>query len=94
MTSLNHDANTYLAVTVAPSSAFASEPAGLAQHPAVEYVGMVGQLQDVQLLSVPKAQWGDVEADVLGWLKAREGVLNVQVQSPPRTRAKRGGDEL
>lgn len=86
---LDHTANAYLAITLSQSSALFSDPAGLAQHPAVQYVGQVGQLQDVQLVSVPRAQWVEAEADVMGWLKARDGVVNVQVQSPPRARAKR-----
>lgn len=91
---LDHDAHAYIAVTLVPTSTFHVEPRGLAQHPAVDYVGQVGELQDVQLVSVPKAQWPEVEADVLGWLKAREGVVHVQVQSAPKMRARRGGDEL
>jgi hypothetical protein len=91
---LNHDANAYLAVTLAPSSPYLTQPTRLADHAAVNYVGPVGELSDVQLVAVPKAQWGMVETDVLGWLKGREGVAGVQVQAPPGQRAKRGGDEL
>jgi hypothetical protein len=92
---LNFDANAYISVTLDPSAASFGSPATLAAgHNAVEYVGPVGQLADVQLVSVPKDQWPAAQADVLGWLKSRPGVVHVEVQGPPRTRAKRGGDEL
>jgi hypothetical protein len=91
---LDFDANTYISVTLDPALAPLTSPEALGQHDAVQYVGSVGQLADVQLVSVPKAEWSEVQEDVLGWLKSRPGVVHVEVQSPPRTRAKRGGDEL
>ncbi|CDO71921.1 hypothetical protein BN946_scf184940.g68 [Trametes cinnabarina] len=60
----------------------------------VRPLGRVGQLQDVQLLSVPRASWPSVQGELLDSLNALPGVLRVDVQEKPRTRAKRGGDEL
>jgi hypothetical protein len=91
---LDYDANTYISVTLDPSAPSFGSPDALGQHAAVEYVGPVGQLADVQLVSVPKSDWQDAQADVLGWLRARPGVVHVEVQAPPRMRAKRGGEEL
>jgi hypothetical protein len=91
---LDFDANTYISVTLDPSSASFGSPNVLASHDAIQYVGPVGQLADVQLLSVTKTEWPAVQADVLGWLKNKPGVVHVEVQAPPRTRAKRGIEEL
>ncbi|KAH9939425.1 hypothetical protein B0H21DRAFT_698461 [Amylocystis lapponica] len=91
---LNHDEFVYLAVTVAPSSPFLADPAALAAHTAVTHLGPVGQMRDVQLLSVPRTTWDRVQGDVLSSLNGLNGVLRVDMQGPPRTRARRGGDEL
>ncbi|KAF7791052.1 hypothetical protein EIP86_002012 [Pleurotus ostreatoroseus] len=64
----------------------------LASHPAVAYVGHVGELQDVRLLSVPKERWGQAQADILANLNSINGVKGVEVQQPPRTRVKRGDE--
>jgi len=53
----------------------------------------VGELQDVQLFAVPKADWDQVGEDILAVLKAKQGVLGVDVQVP-KERVKRGSDEL
>jgi len=86
------DSNIYLAVTLARSSPFYANPSGLlVYHFAVNYVGNVGQLPDVQLFSVPKVVWDSRQQDILSFLKGSEGVQRVDVQSP-KTRSKR--DEL
>jgi hypothetical protein len=91
--SLNYDANVYLSVTLASSSPFYSNPAGLASsHPLVNHVGTVGQLEDVQLFSVPKVEWNSAQEDILSFLKGEEGVRRVDVQTL-KTRSKRT-DEL
>ncbi|KAJ8087973.1 hypothetical protein AAF712_011692 [Marasmius tenuissimus] len=91
---MNHDMNTYIAVTLSPGSSFSQTPASLASvHPALAHVGQVGQLNDVQLVSVPKTDWGNVGDDILASLRSSQGVVNVDVQQP-KQRAKRGGDEL
>ncbi|RDB19502.1 hypothetical protein Hypma_013608 [Hypsizygus marmoreus] len=90
--SLNYDMNTYLAVTLSSASPFFGAPAQLAMvHPAVAHVGQVGQLQDVQLFSVPNFEWERVSEDVLEKLSKAEGVGRVDVQKLA-ARAKR--DEL
>jgi len=84
--------NIYLAVTLARASPFYANPSGLsASHSAVNHVGNVGQLPDVQLFSVPKVVWDSRQQDILSFLKGSEGVQRVDVQSP-KTRSKR--DEL
>ncbi|OCH86202.1 hypothetical protein OBBRIDRAFT_738453 [Obba rivulosa] len=89
---LNYDQNVYLAVTLAPSSASFNSPSVLAVHPSVTHLGTVGQMRDVQLLSVPRHDWDDVQAEVLSSLRSLGGVNRVDVQEPPRTRVKRGGE--
>ncbi|KAF8061548.1 hypothetical protein FPV67DRAFT_1673180 [Lyophyllum atratum] len=91
---LNYDLNTYLAVTLSSASPFFGEPAQLALvHPAVAHVGQVGQLEDVQIFSVPKFEWERVSEDVLKKLKEANGVGRVDVQKA-EARTKRGTDEL
>jgi hypothetical protein len=91
--SLNYDANVYLSVTFSSSSPFYRNPSGLASsHPAVNHVGMVGQLEDVQLFSVPKAHWDSSQQDIMSFLKNGQGVQRVDVQSL-KQRSKRS-DEL
>jgi hypothetical protein len=90
----NYDLNTYLAVTLSPSSPFLQQPAALAQvHPAVAHVGQVGQMEDVQLFSVAKFEWERASGDVLNKLENSEGVRRVDVQELAQ-RTKRGVDEL
>jgi len=86
------NSNVYLAVTLARTSPFYVNPSGLsASHSAVNHVGNVGQLSDVQLFSVPKVEWDSRQQDILSFMKGGEGVQRVDVQSP-KTRSKR--DEL
>lgn len=86
------NSNVYLAVTLARSSPFYTNPSGLStSHSVVNHVGTVGQLPDVQLFSVPKVEWDSRQQDILSFLKGSEGVQRVDVQSP-RARSKR--DEL
>ncbi|KAF7348423.1 p-loop containing nucleoside triphosphate hydrolase protein [Mycena sanguinolenta] len=91
---LNYAANTYLAVTLPPSSSYLQAPASLALlHPAVAHVGQVGAMPDVQIVSIPKDEWElseDKRAEILAAFRA---VGKVDVQEP-KQRAKRGGDEL
>ncbi|KAF9792589.1 hypothetical protein BJ322DRAFT_58646 [Thelephora terrestris] len=84
--------NVYLAVTLARSSPFYLNPSGLSiPYPAVNHVGNVGQLPDVQLFSVPRAEWDSRQQVILNFLKGSEGVQRVDVQSA-KARSKR--DEL
>ncbi|KAJ6508471.1 hypothetical protein C8R45DRAFT_893050 [Mycena sanguinolenta] len=91
---LNYAVNTYLAVTLPSSSSFLQAPASLARlHPAVAHVGQVGEMPDVQIVSIPKDEWElseDKRAEILAAFQA-VGKVDVQV---PKQRAKRGGDEL
>ncbi|KAJ3731602.1 hypothetical protein DFJ43DRAFT_1078027 [Lentinula guzmanii] len=90
----NYDLNTYVAVSLAPNSPFLNTPSSLSSiHPALTHVGQVGQLQDVQLVSVPKDDWNNIGDDILASLKGSEGISSVSVQEL-RQRTKRGGDEL
>ncbi|EDR11135.1 uncharacterized protein LACBIDRAFT_324688 [Laccaria bicolor S238N-H82] len=91
---LDYDHNTYLAVTLSTASHTRFQPSSLsAVHPSLTYHGQVGELHDVQLFAVPKADWDQVGEDILAVLKAKEGVLGVDVQVP-KQRVKRGSDEL
>ncbi|KAJ7069572.1 hypothetical protein C8F01DRAFT_977204 [Mycena amicta] len=90
---LNYYANTYLAITIPASSSYMHSPASLQKlHPAATYVGQVGAMTDVQLVSIPKAQWesSDTRAEILEAFKAA-GKVDIQ---EPKQRAKRGPDEL
>lgn len=94
MQGLNYNTNTYLAVTLSPGSQYLQNAASLVErHSSLMHVGNVGQLDDVQLYGVPKAVWQREGDDILEILKQLEGVSRVDVQIP-RTRSKRGGDEL
>ncbi|KAJ3760626.1 hypothetical protein EV360DRAFT_39356 [Lentinula raphanica] len=91
---LNYDLNTYVAVTLTPTSPFVNTPSMLSNvHPSLTHVGQVGQLHDVQLVSVPKDDWNHIGDDILASLKGSEGVASVSVQEL-RQRTKRGDDEL
>jgi len=86
------DPNVYLAVTLARTSPFYANPSGLLVYHfnAVNYVGNVGQLPDVQLFSVPKVVWDSQQQEILSLLRDSEGVQRVDVQSP-KMRSKRDG---
>ncbi|KAH9890488.1 hypothetical protein C8Q73DRAFT_128173 [Cubamyces lactineus] len=90
----NHEENVLLTVTLSPTSALHNDPDGLAIHPLITRLGRVGELQDVQILSVPRESWTQVQGELLDALKSLPGVLRVDVQERPKMRAKRGGDEL
>lgn len=94
---LDHSLNTYLALSLRPTSSFMHNPANIAQYvPAAQltHIGNVGQLADVHLFSVPKSEWERVNEQVLATLKSLDGVESVEVQVP-KQRAKRGvPDEL
>ncbi|KAG9127446.1 hypothetical protein FRC07_013763 [Ceratobasidium sp. 392] len=98
---LDYTAFTYLAVTLSPQSPLFTNPNALAtrtsesiQEASVQHVGRVGELDDVQLFSVPKNVWdgpGGESARILEAIKAQEGVKGVDVQIP-KSRLKRGGE--
>ncbi|KAJ7432759.1 hypothetical protein B0H11DRAFT_1759728 [Mycena galericulata] len=91
---LNYGANTYLAVTLPSASSYLQNPVSLGLvHPAVAHVGQVGEMPDVQLVSVPKQEWEFSEAAREEILAAFKAVGKVDVQEP-KQRTKRGGDEL
>ena len=90
----DHNANVYLTVTVSQSSPLYQNPNLLACHSALTHVGQVGQLRDVQLLSVPRGDWDHVQGDVFSALNSLQGVRRVDVQDPPRLRAKRDEADL
>lgn len=91
---LDHNSNIYLAVTVSPSSHVYENPAELATRPELTYVGQVGQLRDVHLLSIPRDDWSQTQADVLSAIRNVNGVQRVDVQEAPRTRTKRDVADL
>ncbi|KAI0781529.1 hypothetical protein BD413DRAFT_506018 [Trametes elegans] len=89
----NHEENVFLTVTLDPTSALYNNPDGLAVDPLIQRLGRVGELQDVQLLSVPRPNWPGVQGAILDALNALPGVLRVDVLEKPKLRTKRG-DEL
>lgn len=90
----SHDESVLLTITLSPTSALYANPDGLAVHPLIKRLGRAGELQDVQVLSVPRQSWPRVEGEVVDALNALPGVLRVDVQERPKLRAKRGADEL
>lgn len=98
---LDYAAFTYLAITLSPQSPHFTNPNALAtraseiiQNANVQHVGRVGELEDVQLFSVPKNVWdasGGESTKIVDTLKSLEGVTGVDVQAP-KMRAKRGGE--
>lgn len=98
---LDYAAFTYLAVTLSPQSPHFSTPNALATRTSdaiegsnLQHVGRVGELEDVQLFSVPKSVWDSSNgqsAKIIEALKSLEGVKAVDVQVP-KTRSKRGGE--
>jgi len=85
--SLEHDANAYFAVSISSGSQYSDDPTTLAlAHPALSYVGPIGELKDSFLLAAPKQE--NVDDVILAVLKKTEGIDNVEVQFP-KTRAKR-----
>ncbi|KAG8737370.1 hypothetical protein FRC10_008285 [Ceratobasidium sp. 414] len=85
---LDYAAFTYLAVTLSPQSPLFTNPNALAtrtsetiQGAGMQHVGRVGELDDVQLFSVPKTVWdGAGGTKILETIKAQEGVKGVDVQ--------------
>ena len=94
MQGLDYNANTYLAITLSPSLTYLLDLSSLAKvHPSAIHVGQVGEMKDVQLISVPKQQWDSAQKDILQYLNDQEGIHSVDVQSV-KVWPKRGGDEL
>ncbi|KAH7107052.1 hypothetical protein BKA62DRAFT_798861 [Auriculariales sp. MPI-PUGE-AT-0066] len=88
--SLEHSINNYFAVTVSADSQYLHDPTTLAlAHPALMYMGPVGELKDTFLLGAPKAE--NIDDVVLAALRKAQGIDNVEVQMP-KQRTKR--DEL
>ncbi|EJU04413.1 hypothetical protein DACRYDRAFT_20953 [Dacryopinax primogenitus] len=94
---LDHSANVYLAITHNPSHALSGPlPVHLASREvALEHVGQVGALKDVQLYEMPRVEWDALgeegRKEVMGKIKGMEGVTAVEEQVL-RQRVKR--DEL
>ena len=93
--SLDYNTNVYLAVSLTPSSTFKSTPIQLDSFPStVEDLGIMDNLPDTKILSVPKDEWSNVGEDILNALRNdKANVLRVDEQKP-KLRTKRGGDEL
>ncbi|KAF8888243.1 hypothetical protein BD779DRAFT_1524310 [Infundibulicybe gibba] len=81
---------TQIAITFAQGSPYLKNPVALNSiHPSITYIGQVGELVDVQLVSVPKSQ----SEDIAGRLRQAEGAVRVDIQVP-KSRSKRRSDEL
>lgn len=81
-----------LAVTFATASPFLSNPSSLASsHPALhhlQYTKPAGELSDVLVFTVPRANDGTQRDEIVQALKSLESVLRVDVLEP-RMRTKR-----
>lgn len=81
-----------LAVTFATASPFLSNPSSLASsHPALHYLQYTkpaGELSDVLVFTVPRANDGTQRDEIVQALKSLESVLRVDVLEP-RMRTKR-----
>lgn len=94
MSVLDYSANVYLAVSLTANSVYLNNPISLTTYPALSFVGNVGELADVKLVSVPKDEWQNIGEDILKSLRAdKDNVVRVDFQEP-KTRRKRGADEL
>ncbi|KAF8644584.1 hypothetical protein AX16_008382 [Volvariella volvacea WC 439] len=94
MHNLDYSSNAYLVVTLSSTSPFFSAPSTLASlHPSLSFVGQVGQLSDVQIVSVPQAHWEQDGNAIVASLRSGEGVVSVNLQQP-KHRIRRRGDEL
>lgn len=94
-TTLDYNANIYLAVSLTPSSIYHNAPVEVPSYPGVTQIGNVGELSDVLLLAVPKDEWQTDGTAIVEKLKEdTSNVARVDVQEPKR-RVKRGEhDEL
>lgn len=87
----DHASNTYLTVYVRHSSSYFADPLSVTTiHPALTFVGPVGVMKHVLVLSVPKLEWSHVSDDVLALLRSQADIERVDVLDAPKTRAKRG----
>lgn len=90
----DYTAHVYLAVYISKLSDLKNNPSFLSSaHPSVTYLGQVGALDDVQLVTVPRADWEGNMNEMLGGLKSLPGVTRVEVQEA-KQRAKRSKDEF
>ncbi|KIY73055.1 hypothetical protein CYLTODRAFT_269856 [Cylindrobasidium torrendii FP15055 ss-10] len=86
---MDHNDNTYIAITLAAGSALHSSPDTISTvYPSLAYNGKVGALDTVHLVSVPKSTWNQDKPEIMERLKRAEGVQSVDVQKP-RQRQKR-----
>ena len=91
---LDYSANVYLAISLTANSVYLNKPVSIPSYPYLSYLGNVGQLADVKLVSVPKDDWQNIGEDILAYLRAdKDNIARVDVQMPA-TRRKRGRDEL
>ena len=88
---MDHDNNTYLAITV---TKYLDNPSSITStHPSLNYCGRVGEFSDVHLFSIPKDVWSRDGSALMPQLIGSDGVLHVDVQVL-RTKNKRHIEEL
>jgi hypothetical protein len=81
MQALDFDAKVYLTVTLSSTLPYQFDPSLLsAVHPDIEYICQVGELQDVQLIGVPKQTWDYRRDEIIRSLETAEGVIKIDVQ--------------
>lgn len=83
----------FLAVYLSPTSQYIERPGELqARHAMIKPKGKVGELVDVQLVSVSRADWTSSQQEIMSALKGTPGVAKVEVQQA-KQRTKRVMDE-
>jgi hypothetical protein len=87
---LDYDANTYLAVTISD----ARNPSTLQSiHPAVTYIGQVGQLRDIHRLCVAKQDWEQKQEEITETLM-QAGIIRIDVEKLQQRAKRTDHDEL
>ncbi|KAK7438464.1 hypothetical protein VKT23_018077 [Stygiomarasmius scandens] len=90
----DYEHNVYIAVTLDPTSSLFSNPSVLSNiHSALMYVGPVGKLKDVHLVSFGKEEWNEHVEEIIQLIKGCEGINKVDVQEVKHL-TKRNDDEL
>lgn len=83
-----------IAVYLAPTSQYMRQPGALSTvHRSLGYKGQVGELYDVHIVQVARADWDGSQREILDALMSAPGVVRVEPQQR-KQRSKRTKDEL
>ncbi|KAJ3486340.1 hypothetical protein NLI96_g4317 [Meripilus lineatus] len=87
----------YLTLTFAQYSPYFMNPSSIGvgiESLNVRHEGQVGEVKDVQLVSVSKSDWAASQTEILTMLSNLAGISRVEIQEPPRQRLWRRSDEF